>query len=222
MNYPQIRKLVCKNGRIITNYIMQAEYQSRLNRVKALAEPYAHNKIQMLRRVYCDQSSFELPEKHRVEFEIKEKVADYYAIDFNSVLICGSAHLGFSPNKETIFEIGKSDIDIAIVDSNLFQHIWSTVIEETHSFSYQHLFPLGPNRTNGAKFVQNMIARRGLIHGHLLPKTPLFDTHRELTTELTKSYGTYFSKVSFGFYMNEIAFHLKQLSAIKGIFQNVE
>jgi hypothetical protein len=201
---------------------MNVEYQVRLKRVKALAKPYSDNKIQMLRRVYCDQRSFELPEKHRVEFEIKEKVADYYGIDFNSVLICGSAHLGFSPVKETIFEIGYSDIDIAIVDCNLFQLIWSRIIEDTHSFTYQHLFPPGPKRCSGAEFMQTMIAKRGLIHGHILPYTASFDTHRELTAELTKSYSKYFSKVSFGFYMNEIAFHLKQLSAIKGIFQHVE
>lgn len=52
-------------------------------------------------------------------FDFKKRIADEFNIGTHEIFIVGSAKLGFSYRKGTIFHDG-SDIDVAIVDESLF------------------------------------------------------------------------------------------------------
>lgn len=53
-------------------------------------------------------------------YEFRSRIANRFGISFHEVIITGSAKLGFSPHKETLFSL-ESDIDVALVSSQLFE-----------------------------------------------------------------------------------------------------
>src|SRR4051812_39519015 len=91
--------------------------------------------ISQVRRAYFDRPSYALSDKHDVEFEIKKRVANRYSIPFRSVVFAGSAQLGFSPQQDTLFRPGGSDLDIACIDAGLYQRVWQVIIRRTRAFN---------------------------------------------------------------------------------------
>ncbi len=66
---------------------------------------------------------------HEKYYELKSEVAEFFHIHPNEVLIVGSAKLGFSiaPDKKYRPFNDVSDIDVAIISSNLFDTVWDQV-----------------------------------------------------------------------------------------------
>lgn len=63
--------------------------------------------------------------------EFRGEIADFLEINPRSVAIIGSAKFGWSMSPEKIgnqFNLDKSDIDIVIVSSNLFEDIWHQIL----------------------------------------------------------------------------------------------
>lgn len=61
-------------------------------------------------------------------YDFRKRIAVKYDVYYHEVYITGSAKLGFSPVKETIFSYD-SDIDVAIVSMSLFDHFMEYVRE---------------------------------------------------------------------------------------------
>lgn len=61
-------------------------------------------------------------------YEFRKRIAEKFSISFHEVYITGSAKLGFSPYKKTIFSYD-SDVDVAIVSSQLFEKIMESIRE---------------------------------------------------------------------------------------------
>jgi predicted nucleotidyltransferase len=55
-------------------------------------------------------------------YEFRKRIANKFNIAFNDVFITGSAKLGFSPQKEKLFD-SDSDVDVAIVSHSLYEEI---------------------------------------------------------------------------------------------------
>jgi hypothetical protein len=62
-------------------------------------------------------------------FDLRSEVADHFELCPNEVLVVGSAKLGFSvaPDKKYCLFHDKSDIDVAIVSSTLFDKFWKEI-----------------------------------------------------------------------------------------------
>jgi hypothetical protein len=65
-------------------------------------------------------------------YEFRSRIAQRFEISFHEVIITGSAHLGFSPHKNTLFSLD-SDIDVALVSEKLFEEF----IEIARSYQMQ-------------------------------------------------------------------------------------
>lgn len=61
-------------------------------------------------------------------YDFRKRIAEKFQVNFHEVFITGSAKLGFSPFKEKLFDYD-SDIDVAIVSSDLYERIMSTIHE---------------------------------------------------------------------------------------------
>lgn len=59
-------------------------------------------------------------------YEFRKRIANKFNIPFHEVYITGSAKLGFSPYKQKTFDYD-SDIDVAIISSNLFEKIMKDI-----------------------------------------------------------------------------------------------
>lgn len=71
-------------------------------------------------------------------FDLKLCIADHFQINPNEVLLVGSGKLGFSiaPKKRYRYFGDKSDVDIAIISSSLFDDIWKQVYEYRNAVGY--------------------------------------------------------------------------------------
>jgi len=67
-------------------------------------------------------------EKDDDYYEFRNRIAKKFNISFHEIYITGSAKLGFSPYKKTEFSYD-SDVDVAIVSSQLFDEIMESIRE---------------------------------------------------------------------------------------------
>lgn len=59
-------------------------------------------------------------------YEFRKRIATKFNINYNDILITGSAKLGFSPHKNKLFDYD-SDIDVAIVSEKLYDLIMLSI-----------------------------------------------------------------------------------------------
>jgi hypothetical protein len=59
-------------------------------------------------------------------YEFRKRISEKFKVNFHEVFITGSAKLGFSPFKNKLFDY-ESDIDVAIVSSDLYERIMATI-----------------------------------------------------------------------------------------------
>lgn len=154
-------------------------------------------------------------------FELIQEIADFFSVGVRSVGFCGSGHLGFSPVKLRPFVEGKSDLDVAIVDSECFRRYHEIVLIETRQFALRHKFPTiydsRDGSTTSAFPSYRSYAARGMIRPDLMPdcgqKIAWMDFFRGLSRRHRPRYG----KISAAVYLSEVAFTLKQ-SEVLGKF----
>lgn len=183
--------------------------------LRILANQYSRD--DRIRRIFLDEPSFPHAGKKEIEHQIKKKIADFYDVPFRSIALCGSAHLGFSPYKNTNFKPGHSDLDVAIIDAKVFQTTWMKLVSATRAFNDLSSFHGYTNPTETADRVKSMMLKRGLFHLHQLPICKEFAESRKFIDSLSTNYREMFSEVSLTIYMNEYAFCWKQDSAIQGM-----
>lgn len=176
--------------------------------------------LRRAQRVFLEEPSFAITGKKDYEFDIKQRVSNYFSVPFRSIAFCGSAHLGFSPHKNTEFRPGGSDLDIAIISMNAFQDAWATLVETTKAFTDLSGFPPSKKKDiDTPTSVREMMSKRGLLHLDNMPKCERFDNDRTFLDTISKKYNVMFSSVKVSFYISEYAFCWKQNSAIQGMIR---
>lgn len=65
-------------------------------------------------------------------YDFREQIASHWHVGFQEVLILGSAKLGYSYHKDSVFS-DESDIDVAIINQNLFEGFY----QEIRNFQYR-------------------------------------------------------------------------------------
>lgn len=188
----------------------------RRTELQNLLLPY-RDPVSKARRAFFDKPSFALDGKQETEFRIKRAVADRYGIPFRSVVFTGSAQLGFSAYKDTAFIAGDSDLDVACIDSRIYQYFWTGILKVTRAFSDESQF-IDPEH---AARLKDAMLRRGMILLDFLPKSADRTKERAFFDELTLTYRDYFGRVSLAVYMNEEAFCWKQASALANVERSI-
>ena len=80
--------------------------------------------IQMIRKYILNGDCYVLNDD--LHFRLKEQICEHFKVEFNNVILVGSGKLGFSIKAEKRFHSfgDDSDIDVAVVSSELFQKVW--------------------------------------------------------------------------------------------------
>jgi len=99
-------------------------------------------------------------------YNLKEEICEYFDVDFNNVILVGSAKLGFSikPTRRYGLFGDESDIDIAVVSTVLFQKVWQ------EAFTYKKG---GADWTKAGIFFKYI--SEGWMRPDLLPYKPHFN-----------------------------------------------
>lgn len=146
--------------------------------------------------------------------KIRHEISRFFLIPYRSIIFCGSAQLGFSPYKETSFTMGRSDLDVACINGDLFQKAWIDVVARSRGFTDLSVFP--SNSINEIDYFKEKIYKRGMIYVSEMPTTPLVRSWNEFSFDLSRRFNELFSRITFAIYLNEYAFCWKQKSVLKG------
>jgi len=95
-------------------------------------------------------------------FDFRNKIAQNFEIGFHEVFIVGSAKLGFSPHRNTMFSLN-SDVDVVLVNEHLFETYYRKICE------YQYQLDNPANRvTESEKKMYNEFLQY-LVKGWMRP-----------------------------------------------------
>jgi len=168
-------------------------------------------RIDRAKRIYIENRAYALKDNRDIEYDIKNKVAKYFSIEYSSVAFTGSAQIGFSIHKDTLFDQNTSDLDIACIDLELFNNTWKDIIKTTRAFT--DVTPFSGDE-DSLEILKESIVKRGMVLIDNMPRSSKSVQYRELQHRLSREYSKHFSKVTLAIYMNEYAFCWKQDSAL--------
>ena len=139
---------------------------------------------------------------------IYKEVSDKFNIPISSVYITGSAHLGFSLRDGHDFS-SDSDLDIAIIDSVLFNKIFSKILDESQEYQNRTIF----RSTDDLKRYQKNICR-GKIHPRYFPIGETKKDWDKFFSDITKKYSDFFTRITGCVYLSEECFRLYQENSL--------
>lgn len=123
---------------------------------------------EIINKYYLSGSAFALDDNKY--YRLRQSVSDHFEVEYAQVFIVGSAKLGFSikPKRRFMPFYDKSDIDIVVVSSTLFEKIWKEVF----------LFDKNGGYWSRVKDFKNYHFQ-GWIRPDMLPLEPSFRMARE-------------------------------------------
>ena len=107
----------------MTNTIIQID-----DLYKAIKEATIDMRIDLARKYIIHGIPFVFLENPDAYYEFRKKIANHFNISYRDVYIVGSAKLGYSYKKKTKFSLN-SDIDVAIVNKELFEQYQQTICD---------------------------------------------------------------------------------------------
>ena len=121
-------------------------------------------------------------------YDFRDSVAKNFQINFHEVLVLGSAKLGYSYHKDSVFS-SESDIDVALVNENLFESYYSNIC------NYQYSIDKGLITMTQEELYSYNIFLQYLIKGWMRPdKLP---TKLQLLS-MKKEWFEFFKSISYG------------------------
>ncbi|MBL8706261.1 MAG: hypothetical protein JNM30_15530 [Rhodospirillales bacterium] len=184
------------------------------DQTRAVGRKY-RNREERARRLFIEERPVALTTEREREFEIKKAVSSYFGISYSSVSFCGSAQLGFSIHKNTLFQPAVSDLDVACVDMRLFQAAWIDAITVTRAFT--DLTPFGTRGQRDIDLFKSQILRRGMIRVDAMPQSTISRDWSYFEGQLSRRHAAVFRRITFAIYMNEYAFCWKQDSVLSAL-----
>lgn len=145
---------------------------------------------------------------------------------FHHIKVIGSKHQGFSfidknKNGKIKYVEETSDIDLAIIDTHLFNKLSTNTMIETENFTVRTKFKNNLFDNNG-KLSMNFFEyyRKNIMSGFIRPDSlgsyndrKLFD---DFSNDMKSEYGI---KISAAVYLNEVSFILRLNKQIRGFYE---
>ncbi len=121
-------------------------------------------------------------------YEFRELVANKFRINFHEVLILGSAKLGYSYHKNSVFSLD-SDIDVALVNEGLFESFYDEICSYQYLKSKALFTTTQDEEKSYFRFLKYLI--RGWMRPDLLP-------NRVQMCTIKKDWFDFFKSMSYG------------------------
>jgi hypothetical protein len=164
------------------------------------------------RQVYCFDKSpiLELDIYKNIGFEILSKISDHFSIPFRCIYIAGSVQTGYSYFKNRDFIPKKSDLDLAIVNSNIYKRYLDEAFNITKRYTDNRKF----KNENDMKSFRNYITK-GMYKPELMPQSDIQIEWEKYFNNLSSDYIDYFKNINCCIYLSENTFEWKQVSTIE-------
>lgn len=164
----------------------------------------------VIRKIFFFDSSKILSKYEEEGFSILNSVAEYFQIPFGSLYIAGSTQTGYTYFKNREFQLGESDLDLALVDSRLFQKYCEISYQVTKQ--YQDLTKFN-NNDQVASF--RIYLSKGFFRPDLMPNCDEKQNWFKFFNQLSIPFVHIFKNINCGIYLSEMFFESKQLPLLK-------
>lgn len=177
-------------------------------------------KRQIARQLYFLSPSFAFDGNQGRQLSLYEKICESLKLPISAIHIVGSGHTGFSLVKNTAFDSGKSDLDIAIVDSRLYLDLFELAFEITDGWHDVTKFSGSAEQQKNTKLSFLRYLRKGVIRPDLMPSSPRKAEWENFFGKLGDEYSDLCNGISAGVYARESFMAAKQESAIDAYLAN--
>lgn len=169
-----------------------------------------HNEI--VRKIYLTYPTSVLVGNEERQFQILNEISEYFNVPIMSIQVVGSSKTGYSFHKRTIFNAVTSDLDVAIIDPNLFQNYTEWVFKNTSGFTDRTGFPVIGGKSTYQQYV-NAVAK-GIFRPDLMPTGKKRLNWLKFFGQLSGRNKDLFKSINAGIYLSQIFFEFKQASNI--------
>lgn len=175
---------------------------------------------QIARQLYFLSPSFAFDGNHGLQLNLYEKICEFLKLPLSAIRVVGSGHTGFSLVKNTEFDRNKSDLDIAIVDSQLYLDLFELAFEITDG--WRDVTKFSGSAQQQIKTKENFLRylRKGVIRPDLMPSSPKKADWENFFGKLGDEYSNFCNGISAGVYARELFMAAKQESAIDAYLAN--
>ncbi|RYX79979.1 hypothetical protein EON73_05960 [bacterium] len=170
-----------------------------------------HNEI--ARKIYLTYPTSALVGKEERQFEILNEISENFNVPIMSIQVVGSSKTGYSFHKQKMFNSLTSDLDIAIIDSSLFQIYTEWVFKVTNGFTDRTSFPVYDGKSTYIQYV-NCVAK-GIFRPDLMPSGKKRLDWLKFFGQLSSKNKDLFKSINAGIYLSQTFFEFKQTSNIK-------
>lgn len=161
------------------------------------------------RKIYLSFPVAAFDGEYEAQFEITNAIKNEFELPFSSIKVAGSAQTGFSYHQNRDFLKKESDLDIAIIDKELFYLYMEIVYEETKGFSDLSKFPKIEGIDDTFQAYSQYI-NKGIFRPDMMPYGDYRTNWFKFFREMSKGYKYLFSNINAAIYLSEFFFEEKQ------------
>lgn len=144
--------------------------------------------LRIARKYIIHGTPFVFKDREDDYYEFRDFIAKKFDIGFHEVLILGSAKLGYSYHKDSVFS-KESDIDVALVNEKLFENFFDTICTFQYNKSRGLFTTTRDEEKEYNQFLKYLV--RGWMRPDKLPR-------RILVGDIRKDWDEFFKSISYG------------------------
>lgn len=167
---------------------------------------------EIVRKIYLTYPTSVLVGNEERQFQILNEISEYFNVPIMNIQVVGSSKTGYSFHKRTVFNAVTSDLDIAIIDPNLFQNYTEWVFKNTNGFTDRTGFPVLDGKSTYQQYV-NAVAK-GIFRPDLMPTGKKRLNWLKFFGQLSGKNKDLFKSINGGIYLSQTFFEFKQVSNI--------
>lgn len=173
---------------------------------------------EIARKIFLTYPTKAFVGQEEAQFEILNEIAVFFHIPITSVQVAGSAKTGRSFYQQRDFTPKFSDLDIAIIDLNLYTKYCEISFRRSKGYSDLTKFPLRSNKRTFDEYIRYLT--RGIVRPDLMPTGPERAEFKNFFGKLSAKHLSLFSNINAAIYQSQAFFEDKQRSAIQSYLNN--
>lgn len=168
---------------------------------------------EIVRKVYLAYPTKALIGDEERQYLILNEISCFFNIPIMTIQVVGSAKTGRSFHKQKNFQPGDSDLDIAIIDYDLYRKYMEVIFSVTKGYSDKTGFPIINGKSTAEEYISYLT--KGIFRADLMPSCDARKQWNKFFGQLSRKHGDLFKSINAGIYMTQVFFENKQRSAIK-------
>jgi hypothetical protein len=169
--------------------------------------------IEIARKIFLSHPTCVFEGQEEKQFDILNEISEYFKIPITNIQVVGSSKIGESLHKKTKFIPRISDLDIAIIDANLFVYYTELVFSDTRGFKDLTRFSFNVSGvSNSHEYLQYLT--KGIFRPDLMPSGNARGEWSTFFGKLSAKHIDMFKSINAGIYLSQRFFEIKQSSTI--------